>query len=262
MDLRDYLGNSMLHYVAMQGEYDFLKKLVIKLNIDHINLVNDDGETIWHILAANGESGLNYSDLKKAIKKFNLDPLNIKDNNGVCLWHSLFSTASIEEIEEVINDYKLDPIHIIDNNGNNLWHYCAMSGRRSVEEIIKKFNLDPIKMVNNKGETMWHLLFKYTHHIDDVEEIIKNIDMFEIKDYEDRHLWKVLFETLMVDDLRKSLIDFNLNFNDLQLDITKEQFDSLDDDDFIDYYNDDYNDDENPEDESEEDSDSEDSDEN
>ncbi len=240
----DIHKNTIYHYLALSGNYELLKKAIIKYpeiedstniicifinNICNIephpsinNLLNKNEDTVWHYLALSG----NYESLKKAIIEYPKTTYYRNDygdtfcyhitlcmnNDRENIFHYLAKSGNYESLKEAIKDYP-EIIYNKDNYGKTIWHYLAMSGNyESLKKAIKDYP-EIIYIKNDYGNTIWHIL---SHNCD--YEVLKEAireypHIIHIKNNCRNTIWDLLINNKNYELLEEAYKEFNFDID-------------------------------------------------
>ncbi len=170
-------GDTVWHSLAKKGGVCCvtLKGAIDAKEFDQNSLKNNYGENVWHCLAKTDSPEALHA-LEEAISDGTCDP-NITDNVGNTVWHCLSKNSNsnaLRTLERAMGSGACDP-NITDKSGNTVWHSLARGGHyyRPLKDAIDAKLFDPNSLKNNKGETIWHCMAKYGH-VKALEEAIRN----------------------------------------------------------------------------------------
>lgn len=114
INIQDFYGNTVLHYIFIEKAYDFLDIIFKKSVKIEYNYTNYNGETPLHILLEQNINDIDTKYLELFIK--NTD-LNIMNNNGVTCLLLLYNNNLLETYINILIHKPLN-FFIKDNNNN------------------------------------------------------------------------------------------------------------------------------------------------
>jgi len=116
INIQDYYGNTIMHYIFIEKNYIFLDKLIDSMIKIEYNYTNYNGETPLHLLLEQNINDIKEHYIELFIK--NTD-LNIQNNNGTTCLLLLYNNNLLEKYSKILINKPLN-FFIHDNNNNHI----------------------------------------------------------------------------------------------------------------------------------------------
>jgi ankyrin repeat protein len=163
----------VINWAILGHKFELSDYLINKHNFD-VNKVDDDGKTVLHDAAKNGDRYV----IQYLIN--NGADISVVDREGKTALHYAAGSGRADAVQWLI-DNKAD-IKAVDKAGNTMLHYAAQSGNLDVIEFLIKNDAD-VNAINRNGKTALHYaaqsgnvdLVKYLISID--ANIINDVDI-------------------------------------------------------------------------------------
>ena len=159
--LKDSKGRTVLHFAVFSGEIDLVKYFV-KLGAD-VKARTKNGNTVLHWAAASRFSLWKQDILRYLVINGAKQEINLQNNYGITVLHMLASNPRDFRSLSYLVEAQGANIHLKDVDGNTILHEASSSNwNLPTIKVLVRANID-INAKNKYGATALHFASQYAH---------------------------------------------------------------------------------------------------